>query len=293
MVRASMVLLCLVWGSTWVVIRGGLRDLPPFTSAAARFVVSGAAMSALVALLGRRESGKPPPTFLWLVLGTLSFGASYAIVYRTETLLPSGLVSLLWSVFPMLMAISGHWFLPGERLRGVHWLGFTIGSVGLALLFSTDLAELGPEAIPGAALLLVSPVVSAIATTVVKLHGAGVSSMRLNRNAMLLGAALLSVLALATEDVTTATWTPRALLSVVYLALAGTVLTFGLYFWLLRYVDAHKMSLIAFVTPTVALALGWLTGEPVTYWTLGGAACVLGGVALVVTARRVAPERSR
>lgn len=293
MVRASMVLLCLVWGSTWVVIRGGLRDLPPFTSAAARFVVSGAAMSVLVALLGRRESGKPPPTFLWLVLGTLSFGASYAIVYRTETLLPSGLVSLLWSVFPMLMAISGHWFLPGERLRGVHWLGFTVGSVGLALLFSTDLAELGPEAIPGAALLLVSPIVSAVATTVVKLHGAGVSSMRLNRNAMLLGAALLSILALATEDVTAAAWTPRALLSVAYLALAGTVLTFGLYFWLLRYVDAHKMSLIAFVTPTVALALGWLTGEPLTRWTVSGAACVLGGVALVVTARRGEKEQTR
>ena len=70
---------------------------------------------------------------------------------------------------------------------------------------------------------------------------------------------------------------------VAYLALFGTVLAFGLYFWLLRYVDAHKMSLIAYVTPAIALTLGPLVrSEPVTRNTLAGAACILCGVVLVV-----------
>lgn len=279
-------LLCLVWGSTWIVIRGGLEELPPFTSAAARFVVAALAMAVVVAIAGGRESGARPPTLLWSALGLCNFAASYAIVYRTETVLPSGLVALLWGVFPMLSAVAGHLFLPGERLRGPHWLGFGIGLCGLGLLFFTDLQSFGSEGVPAAALLLVSPLVSTLGNTLVKKHGAGYSSLVLNRNAMAFGAVLLAALSAATEPVLEVQWSARALGSVAYLALAGTVLTFGLYFWLMRYVPANRLSLIAYVTPVIALGLGWLNGEPLTAYTLGGAVCILGGVALVVTARK-------
>ncbi|MFM7299009.1 MAG: DMT family transporter, partial [Planctomycetota bacterium] len=153
-VAALVALLCAIWGSTWIVIRGGLEVLPPFTSAAARFVVAALAMTLVTALLRKREGGANPPTWLWVTLGTLNFFGSYSIVYRTETLLPSGLVALLWGVFPMLSALAGHFFLAGERLRLAHWIGFGIGLVGLALLFLTDVASFGPEGIPAAAVLL-------------------------------------------------------------------------------------------------------------------------------------------
>jgi drug/metabolite transporter (DMT)-like permease len=74
--------------------------------------------------------------------------------------------------------------------------------------------------------------------------------------------------------------------SILYLALAGTVLTFGIYLWLLRYVPAYKLSLTAFVTPLVALLVGTLLGgEPLSMFTLLGCGCVLGGVALVLVAK--------
>ena len=72
-------LLCLVWGSTWVVIADGLDSLPPLTSAAARFVLAALAMSGVVALMARREGGEAPPWWLAFSLGTLNFAASYAI----------------------------------------------------------------------------------------------------------------------------------------------------------------------------------------------------------------------
>jgi drug/metabolite transporter (DMT)-like permease len=282
-INLSLALLCLLWGSTWIVIKAGLRDLPPFTSGAARFVVAGAAMSVLAATLGRREGGARPPMWLWITLGVCNFAASYGIVYRTETVLPSGLVSLLWGVFPLLMALSSHLFLPSERLHGVQWLGFVLGFAGLAVLFLTDLREFGPAGIPAALFLFVSPLVSVVGNTAVKARGGGVNSLALNRNAMLLGAALLCVLAASLESDLEARWTPRALASVAYLALAGTALTFGLYFWLLRFVDAHKMGLIAYVTPAIALLLGKaVDDEPVTRHTLAGAGCILAGVVCVV-----------
>ena len=89
-------------------------------------------------------------------------------------------------------------------------------------------------------------------------------------------------LAFATEDPLSVQWNAQALLTVAYLALAGTVLTFGLYYWLMRHVPANKLSLIAYVTPVVALGLGWAFGEPLTAWTAGGAVLIVGSVALVV-----------
>lgn len=286
-INALVAVLCLLWGSTWIVIREGLRDLPPFTSAGVRFAVAGVLMIVVALMVGRREGGTKPSTKLWVLLGVLNFGVSYGIVYWTESVLPSGLVAVLWGVFPMLMAVCGHLFLPGERLHGMQWLGFVGGFAGLVLLFLTDLQEFGPEGVPAAMILLVSPVVSAIGTTVVKRIGGNTNSLLLNRNAMLLGAVLLLAVGAVTEREARIEWTPLAVFSVAYLAVAGTVLTFGIYFWLLRYADAHRLSLIAYVTPMIALFLGWLIdSEPVTAYTVAGTALILSGVLAVLRGKR-------
>jgi drug/metabolite transporter (DMT)-like permease len=280
---ACVGLLCLVWGSTWVVIREGLDELPPLTSAAARFSLAGAAMVLLTRALRAREGGGDPPRWLWLCLGSLNFALSYGLVYFTETILNSGLVSVLWGVFPMMMAAIGHWYLPGERLRARQALGFVVGFAGLVVLFATDVRSFGPRAVPAALLLMLSPFVSAIGTALVKRHGATSSSLALNRNGMLLGALLLAAAACLLERGAPARWSGAAVCSVVYLALVGTVSTFGLYFWLLRTIDANRLGLIAYVTPAVALTLGALRrGEPVHSSTIAGSGLILAGVVLVV-----------
>lgn len=287
---ALVALLCGVWGSTWLVIRGGLRDLPPFTSAAARFWVAAAVMSLVAWPMARREGGGRPPTWLWAASGLLNFAGSYGVVYWCETRLPSGLVAVLWGVFPMLMAVSAHVFLPGERLRAGSWAGFAFGFAGLIVLFENDVQAVGAGAVPAALLLFVSPLVSTAGTTLIKRFGSGASSVLMNRNAMFVGAAALSTLALLTERGSVSRWTPAAIGSVAYLALAGTALTFGIYFWLLRFADAHKLSLIAYVTPAIALTLGWsVGGEPLRLSTLAGTALVLAAVVLVA---RPAPHPS-
>lgn len=275
--------LCLLWGSTWIVIREGLHDLPPFTSAGARFTLAGVVMVVVALTIGRREGGNKPPTYMWVMHGTLNFAISYGIVYCTEVVLPSGLVAVLWGVYPMMMAASGHLFLPGEQLHGRQWLGFLVGFVGLLLLFLTDLQGFGSVGVPAAAVLLLSPLVSVIGTTVVKKYGTNTNSTLLNRNGMLLGACLLILCSLLFEREAEMSWTGPAILGVGYLALGGTVLTFGIYFWLLRFAPAYKLSLIAYVTPAIALFLGWfIDEEPVTLYTLAGCGLIMGGILGVV-----------
>lgn len=285
---ACVALLCLVWGSTWLVIREGLEDLPPFTAAGVRFAVATAGMTLVARFVARREGGDRAPVWLAAVMGTTNFAASYGIVYWCETRLPSGLVSVLWAVFPLMMAGAGHAWIPGERLAGRHWAGFLAGFAGVVLLFLTDLRAIGPGAIPAGALLLVSPAISAVGTAVVKRWGTRYSSTLLNRDGMGIGAGILLLLAWLVEGNERVAWTARAIGSVAYLALAGTVLTFGLFFWLMRTHAAHRLSLIAYVIPAVALFLGWaVAGEPVGMPTIAGAVLIAGGCAAVVGGREL------
>ncbi len=280
-VMALIGVCCAIWGSTWLVIRHGIADVPPFTAAALRFLLAVPVMSGVAALLARREGGVAPPWWLSAVMGTLNIGASFGIVYWSEQFLPSGLASILWGTFPILMAISSHRFLPGERLSLRHGFGFPLGFAGVVVLFATDIRDIGPDAVKGACVLLASPLVVAVGTTLVKRHGGGVSSLLLNRNAIIIGAVWLSLLALLFERDAPMHFTRGAVLSIVYLSLFGTVVTFGLYYWLLRHVKAYRMSMIPYVTPVIAVVLGALVDhDPVSWATLAGMALILGGIGL-------------
>jgi drug/metabolite transporter (DMT)-like permease len=237
--------------------------------------------------LAKREGGRRPGLRLLLLMGCLQFAGSYAIVYWAQSILPSGLTAVLWAVYPLLLGAVGHVVLPGERMRGRQWLGMAFGFCGIACLFWTDLRAAGPKHVGAGAVLMVSPIIVAICNALVRRHGSEVSSILLNRDGMLLGAVLLGLLALSTEREATPQWTGTAVFSVAYLGLAGTCLTFSIYFWLLRHIPAYQLALTAYITPLVALTLGTLLGgERYTLQTALGTGLVLAGVAVVRRGRR-------
>ncbi|MCA9709660.1 MAG: EamA family transporter, partial [Myxococcales bacterium] len=190
--RSTLVLsvgvLCVIWGSTWLVIKAGLADLPVLSGAAARFTLAAGLLAILAPALHRREGGRAPTPRLWLGMGLLNFAIPYGLVYTAETVIPSGLAAVLWAVFPMMTAAVAHVWLPGERLRRHQWLGTAVGLAGVAVLFSTDLRAIGPEALAFGALLLLSPLSAAFGQVLIKRDGAHTSASLLNRNGMLVGA---------------------------------------------------------------------------------------------------------
>lgn len=279
---ALVSVLCLVWSSTWWVIRICLEEQPPLSSAAVRFVIAGLAMAALAPMLQKRENAPPPPTWLWIVCGITNFAASYGILYCAETVVPSGIAAVLWAIFPLLMAGSAVCFL-GEKLTARQWLGFAVSFGGIVAVFSGDLGGIDAHEIGYAWLLLLSPVVAATGTTLVKKYGSRHSSVVLNRNGMLLGAAILLAVAFVREDPLAMTWTPRVTIATVSLAVFGTTMTFGIYFWLLRTAPASMLALINYVTPVLAMVLAEVVGDGNHgSFAWAGAACVVTGIALVV-----------
>jgi drug/metabolite transporter (DMT)-like permease len=290
-VHLGIAVLCLIWGSTWLVISEGLRDLPPFTSLAARFLLAGGLFAAVAGPLARVEGGARPSRKLVTIHGLGTMALPYAVIYWVETRLPSGLVSVLWSIYPILLALTAHAFLPDERMRGRQWAGLAVGFLGVTSMFWTDVRELGPAAVPAGLLLLLSPLSTALATPFIKRGGAGTSSILLNRNGTLVGALGVAALALAVERDAPLELTGPAVFSVAYLAIVGTVLAFGIYYWLLRHAAAMHLAMIAFAVPAVALALGaFVGGEPVGPHTILGMVLILVGVGLVLLGKRRVPE---
>ncbi len=293
-------LMCAIWGSTWLVVREGLSDVPPLGGAALRFFIAWLALVPLAPALARREGGARPTRALVWSMAALNFAGTYAVVYWGEVRLPSALAAVLWSVYPLFLAVIGHVYVPGERLGARQVVGLALGSVGVVALFVTDLAALGDgEAVRGsggaglglgavAAIFLLGPLVSAAGTAHVKRHGGGVSSALLNRDGMLLGALLLGLGALVFERDEEWRFTAHGVACLLYLALFGTVVAFSLYFWALRHARATQLGLMSFVTPAIAVVLGAAVGgEAVTAWTWGG----LGGILLGVAIARAGPRR--
>jgi drug/metabolite transporter (DMT)-like permease len=285
-IDAGIGVLCLVWGSTWLVIREGLRELPPFTSLAARLVLASSVFALIAPRLSRLEGGGRPSLAASAAHGVLTLAVPFGIIYWTETRLSSGLTCVLWSVYPLLIGLCAHAFLPAERLSGRRWLGLLLAVGGVAAMFLTDIRAAGPDSVRAGLVLLLSPAVSALGTTFLKRRGGGTSSVLLNRNGMAIAALLLVIFAFVVERDAPRTFGPRAIASIVYLAFAGTVLAFGLYFWLLRHAPATRLSLIAVATPVVAVTLGAVfAGERIGAATGLGMGCVLGGIVLFTKSR--------
>jgi len=292
LVYALMALLSLVWGSTWVVISLGLSDVPPFTGAALRFLVAGGLMLLLAPWLARREGGGRPPRAVVWAQALCQFGFNYALVYVSETVLPSGLVSVLWATFPLVLALATHFVTKTERLVGRQWLGLWVSFSGIVLLFATDIASVGSHGLGMACLVLLAPAAVVWSTLLVKRRASGTSSAYLNRDSMLIGSAILFALAALFERDAPVRFTPTAFASIAYLAVFGSVVAFGVYLWLLRSVPAYRLSIISFMTPVVALLLGALVrGEPLGVTTVSGTALVLLGVGLTLRRSR-APQSS-
>lgn len=284
---AAFLVLTLVWGTTWAVIRVGLAGIPPFTGVALRFAIAGVLLLALARRLGVRLGRSRREAWLWAVNGLLSFCVSYSVVYWSEQYIPSGLTAVLFATNPLFVAAIAHFVLPGERLSLPAVAGLLLGFAGVALIFSDDLRLLGGVRVREAALvMLVSPAVSAVASVAIKRWGAGIHPLSLAAVPMLIGALLVAPVAAIAERGARVSLDARSLGALVYLAVLGSALTFTVFYWLLARVSATRVALISYLIPVVAVGIGAAAfDEPLRPRLVAGAALVLAGVGLVSALR--------
>jgi drug/metabolite transporter (DMT)-like permease len=283
-VAAALATVYVVWGSTYLAIAVGIRSLPPFTMLATRFLLAGALLYAWARLRGARR-----PTLRHWCAATLTGGGLFLLgtggVAWAEQHVDSGVVALVVAVVPLWLAL-----LDRQRLSLFALIGLGLGFGGVALL-------VGPGAGFGwqAAVVVFTSLGWAAASLYSRGAPPGESAFLGAAMQMLAGGALLVVAGGASGELGRV-HAPSAASAgaIAYLVVAGSILAFTAYLWLLRNTRTSVVGTYAFVNPVVAVVLGWMfNGEPLTARTLLAGLVIVAGVALIVLAppRRYAGRR--
>lgn len=279
------VLLCLIWGSTWVVIRiGSDAALPPFLAASIRFGI--AALFLWGWMIAKRVALPHTSREWWtlLVNGVLAGGGSFSIVYWTSQYVPSGIQAVIFGTMPLWTILLSNWIFGRDKLSWHKMGGIVLGLAGLMLIFLPDLGSISNETLLAMALMLVAPLISAFSLVLTKNYTKSVSPVAINWVTTSVGSIVLTIVAMFTSDLDQLRLTPSHIGTILYLAIFGTIFTFSVYYQLLQDASAVTMSMIALVTPLIAVLAGWVfLQEQLFLHTILGAIGVLGGVWLAIT----------
>ena len=286
--RLVWLILCGIWGSTWLFIKLGLEDLPPFTFAGIRFVIAVTVLSLIVAF---RKLSLPRARRDWLLLfvsGVLSFCVNYGAVFWGEQYITSGLAALLQATIPAFGLVIAHFYLAGERMTTAKILGIVLGVFGVAVVFSNQLNVAGTKALAGCVVMIIGSAAAAYSNVLVKTFGNHLDPVILAGVQMFFGLIFLFAIGLPLEgNPFRFHWTPIAVLALFYLAIVGSVVAFILYYWLVQHMDVTNTMLIALITPVVAVILGMIVLKEELHWrTLLGGLMIISGIATIVVRHR-------
>jgi len=282
-----------VWGSTFLAIRVGVHQVPPFLLAAMRFTVAG-----MVLFAWMRLAGTPSPTAReWLAasgMGTLIFLIDYGCVFWAEQRVPSGITAVMLATIPLFIALLEILLLRTQRLTLRLALALLAGIFGVAVLMSRSFS-LGEAPIDraGAAALVLAAFTWSIGTILNRRLPLPASKPMSAAAQMFSGGLQLFVLAALTGEFSgfqpgAVSW--NAWFSLLYLIVAGSIIGFTAYIWLLHYESPTKVGTYAYVNPVVAVVVGYfLGGESIGTRTLLGTFFVLVSVVTITTM----PARSK
>jgi drug/metabolite transporter (DMT)-like permease len=276
-----------VWGSTFLAIRIGVHEVPPFLFAAMRFLIAG-----LVLYLWMLAQGERSPSIRqWIsvfLLALLIFVFDYGLLFWAEQRVPSGIAAVMMATIPVFMALAEIIFLRTQELTFRLSVALLIGIGGVAVLMSRSLNVGGaPIDRAGAVALIFAAISWSISSTLTRKLPLPASKVMSSGAQMLAGGILLTVAAATLGEfrnfhpavVSRAVW-----LSLLYLIVAGSILGFTAYVWLIHHQSPTKVGTYAYVNPVVAVLLGYfLGGEALGVRTVLGTLFVLVSVVVITT----------
>ena len=276
-----------VWGSTFLAIRIGVREVPPFLLAAMRFLLAG-----LILFAWMRARKTPSPTVKqWgsaTLLAVLIFVLDYGLVFWAEQTVPSGITAVMLATIPVFMSLSEILFLGTQKFTARLAFALLAGIAGVLVLVSHSLG-LGeqPIAASGAIALLIGSISWSIAAALSRKLPLPESKPMSSAAQMLTGGVMLAIVAAAfgefrgfrAQDVSRGPW-----IALAYLVVAGSIVAFTAYVWLIHHESPTLVGTYAYVNPVVAVIIGYFFGgEGLGLRTLLGTLLVLVSVVVITT----------
>jgi drug/metabolite transporter (DMT)-like permease len=290
MTLSAFAIIYFVWGSTFLAIRVGVHEVPPLLFAAMRFLTAGVLLFGWT--IARRE--KWPNGRQWIsvfLLAFLIFVVDYGLLFWAEQRVPSGIAAVMMAVIPAFMALFEIIFLRTQRLTVRLCVALLIGFAGVAVLMSHSF-NLGGAPIDtvGAVALIVASMSWSIASVLSRRLQLPESKVMSSGAQMLAGGAMLTLGAAALGEFRNfhpAMVSNRAWFSLFYLIVAGSIIGFTAYVWLIHHESPTKVGTYAYVNPVVAVLLGYfLAGESLGLRTILGTLFVLISVVVITTTKK-------
>ena len=288
----AFAIIYLVWGSTFLAIRVGVREVPPFLLAAMRFLIAG-----LVLYSWMMVNGEPSPGVReWcsaVVLAVLIFVIDYGLLFWAEQRVPSGIAAVMMATIPVFMALSEIAILRTQRLTARLAVALLIGIGGVVVLVSRSL-DLGGAPIDraGAVALIVAAISWSLSSSLTRKLPLPDSKVMSSGAQMLAGGILLAITAAALGEFRNfhpGTVSRGAWLALLYLIVAGSIVAFTAYVWLIHHESPTKVGTYAYVNPVVAVLVGYfLGGEALGVRTILGTLFVLASVVVITTTSKAA-----
>jgi drug/metabolite transporter (DMT)-like permease len=287
-VLLAFAIIYFVWGSTFLAIRVGVREVPPFLLAGMRFLIAGFILFAW--MLGKRTA--VPNIREWVsisILAVLFFVGDYGLVFWAERRVPSGITAVMMATIPVFMALSEILFLKTQRLTARLGIALLVGILGVLVLISRSIS-FGDSPIDtlGALALIVAAISWAVGSALTRKLTLPSSKALSSGAQMLTGGVLLAMVSAALGEFQgfhVQTVSLKAWLALAYLIVAGSIIAFTAYVWLIHHESPTKVGTYAYVNPVVAVLLGYfLGGEELSLRTIIGTMLVLVSVVVITTA---------
>jgi drug/metabolite transporter (DMT)-like permease len=280
----SFCVLAVIWGTTWLAIKLVVVEMPPLTAAGIRFGTAAVLLAVYARLRGRRlawSAMAPADRRLLLVLSLLMFSVPYGLVFFGEQYIESALTSILFSIAPAFTLVFDSWRSQRNLATGERLAGLLLAFSGILFIFIPRLA--GPPAELWGCMAIIAAAASSSWAMVLAKHRANhLDTLVSTTWQMGLGAVWLLLAGLPLERPLLSGASLQAWLALFYLAAFGSCITFVLFYELLKQMAAVQLSSLAFITPVVAVFVGWLVlDEVLGPAALAGAVVVLVGVALI------------
>lgn len=282
-------ILCVIWGTTWIFIKIGLEDLPPIGFAVSRFLL---AVIILFFIIRITKIPLPKTAKEWrliAVTGVLQFSVNYSMVFWAEQYITSGLAAVLQAMITVFGLVLAWFFLPNERITKRKIFAVGMGIVGVAVIFIDQLQVQSVMAFLGCVGVVVGSYAAAQASILIKAKGGAFHPGGLVFAQMICGLPAIIAYSLVVEgNPLTFNWTWRAIICVLYLTIFGTIAAFWLYYWLLSRIESTKAMMISLVTPLLAVVIGAVAiGETLPPQTGLGGFLIIASIGLIVLRRNV------
>ena len=281
----------LIWGSTWLVINDQLGTVPASWSVTYRFIVAAIGM-VIVAVVMRQPLKIDRPMVGWtILLGVLQFALNFNFVYAAEHHITSGLVAVMFALLIVPNAILAKYWL-GRQIGGAFILGSAIASLGVGLLMLQEYRAapvVGAEVLLGLSLTLCAVITASISNVLqVTPRIARYPSLTILAWSMFWGSVANAVFAFITQGPPTIDTRPGYIGGVLYLGIIGSVVTFPLYFRLMRDIGPGKAAYTGVVIPVVAMVLSTIfEGYVWSILALAGGVLVMVGLIVAMQTRKV------